>query len=381
MQPDQRELVYFTAIETDTLKPKPIPDPGVQLPQAQISSSERIVNGFIENRERLLGDKEVALRIEQIENIFLALGRFHELMEIYRDDWDKRGPDSYVADRYAWGLVRLGQRKQSRDVINQLLVARPTEGRIHFLDGAAYLEDQPPDPKNFPAIVRAWQRTLDFDPDYKGYEGIDAKMLATEIEKFKSLIPPAAKPGEPAEPAEPRPGDTPPEPKPDATGEPAEPEPAAEANAEPPPEVDVEPAPEAETPPASKPDPGADLTLDQQYRLQIAKGQIALGQGNYTEAERAFAHAKMFQPNGFEAEFGRLQAGWGNEAARNKVSSAARELAERKDLTPSQRVDLGVFLWAKMGRNDLAKEQWEAAKTADPALAPRVDKLLGQLDK
>ncbi len=364
-------MVYFTAIETDTLKPTPIPDPGVQLSKAQMVSSSTIADGFIENHARLLEDGEIVARIEQIENIFLATGRYHELMAIYRDDWEKRGTQSFVADRYAWGLVRLGQRKASREVINQLLVARPTEGRIHFLDGAQYLQEQPPNPEKFPAIVRAWQRVLEFEPDYRGFEGITAALLKAEIEKFESRIPTAGAPVavptapqpvavvEPIEPVEP------------AVDEPVVDEPAAVEPASDEPTID-EPAVAAAARPVERTD-------RQRYQLEVAKGQIALGQGNYRAAEEAFLIARAILPGDFEAEFGHLQSGWATLEARARVSDGVRKLAERDDLTPPQRVELGIFLWSKLGRQDLALKQWESAKSAAPELAPRVDGLIKQL--
>lgn len=383
VQPDQREMVYFTAIETDTLEAQPIEDPGVNLTPAQVTSSEKIVNGFILNHERLLPDVEIERRIESIENVFFALGRFHELMSIYRDDWEKRGTESHVADRYAWGLVRMGQRKKSREVVNKLLAARPNEGRIHFIDGAIYLQEQPPKSEDFPKIVKAWKRVLEVEPNYRGYEGINAQMLQVEIDKFEARIVPqtektaleqaaeiakaaAQEPAEPTEPTEP--------------AEPAEPVEPAEPIEKPEPAEVVEVNAELDEPieAPSNPQP-PQHNNEQQYRLQIARGQIALGQSDYRAAEEAFILAKGLKPGDFAAEFGHLAAGWGTMSARNDVAAGMRKLAERPDLKPAQRVELGVFLWSKLGRNDLAKAQWEAAKKADPSLAPQVDKLLGQL--
>ena len=370
MQPDQRDIVYFAAIETDTLEPRTIPDPGVRLAPAQVSSSEKIVNGFLESHERLLGEEDVRRRIEQIENIFMLSGRFAELMVIFRDDFEKRGTDSHVADRYAWGLIRMGQRKRSREVINQLLVARPTDARIHFLDGAAYLQEQPPTASDFPKIVRAWERVIEFDPNYEGYDSITAEMLRLEIDRFKAQMPSSelaeVELAAQVEAQNPKPVETPPEPV-EVVEEVEEVE-----------EVAVEPVPEpAVVPPAPR---GPAHSDDQLYRLQIAKGQIALGRSDYPAAEEAFILAKGLKPGDFEAEFGHLSAGWGTTAARHDVATGMRKLAERDDLTPAQRIELGTFLWTKLGRKDMAAEQWNAAKSADPSVAKRVDALLKQIE-
>lgn len=359
-------MVYFTAVETKTLTPQVIPDPGTDLTDAQHASSVAIANGFITSHDRLLAESEIERRIAQIETIFIALGRFHELMSIYRDDYEARGPKSHVADRYAWGLVRLEHETLARKVIDELVEARPDDARVHFLDGAYYLKDQPPALENFPNIVAAWTKLLEVDPEFQGFEGVDAPFIRQQVARFDAQIPASMRIAAEVEAA------------------------ANDVDAAQVPEVeDTAEVPEAVEVPVEVPEVVAEAPADvpapverpdaERVKLLVARGEIALSQGKIREAEDSFIRAKAIIPDSFEAHLGHLKAGWETVAARNRVSTEARQLTERTDLTAEQHIQLGQFLWAKLGRNDLAKAQWEAAKQKDPAVASRVDTLLKRL--
>lgn len=376
VQPEQRELVYFTAIETELPEPQAIPDPGPQLQGAQSSTYEPIVNGFVENHERLLQREDIKGQIERIENIFIALGRYHEIAAMFRDEWERAGTDSYVADRWAWALIRLGQRQQAREVLDKLLADRPDDPKVHFLDGAYWVQEQPRETEDLRKVVRAWKRVVELDPDYRGFENMNADVLRQQVAAFEADLGPV-EPGADAAAVVAA-----------ATDRVQRSATLALSVAEPVLEelIPTEPDEEqdqagAEEPPADQPttpQPG-EMSIEDQYKLAVARGQIELAQGNYNEAENAFLMAKSVDPDGFEANFGQLQAGWGNPSARNQVAAAVRELAKREDLEPSQQVDIGVFLWTKMARKDLARDLLESAKAKDPTLAGRVDRLLKQM--
>lgn len=373
VQPDQRDAVWFTAVETDVPKPRPIEDPGPSLPAAQLTSYEPIIQGFLKNHPRLLEREDIKLQIERIENIFLASGRYHEIVALYRADVEKRGTASHVADRLAWAYIRLGQRKKAREWLDELLKARASDPMVHFLEGAFWIQAEPRGPDSLRKAVDAWKRVIELDPNFRGPENLDARVLAEEIARFEQ----AAGPAPPPQSAVPSARAVVQRAIGDALR--AGPE-AAELPTEPPPEPEqpVEPGQPAEAPPAEPAEPtppppsSPDHTIEQQYRLLVAKAQIALGRGEPEKAEDLYLQAKKLVPTGFDAEFGHLRAGWSVTSARNDIATKMRELAKREDLTARQRYDLGLFLWTQMSRPDLAREQFEKLKKQDPELAERV---------
>lgn len=359
--PEQQDVVWFTAVETELPEPELVPDPGPAMSKAQISSYEPIVNGFVKNHERLLARTDIRTQIERIENIFIALGRFHEIVAIYRDDVAVKGVQSHIADRLAWAYVRLGQRKLARDLLDELLVALPDNASVHFLDGAYWIQIGERTPEELQKVVSAWRRLLELDPQFVGPEGLDAAVIAAEVEKFEQQL--EATP--PAEPSAIELAKT--------VVEKVATAPAADA-----PEAIQQPAqptqePKTDQPQTNPPTTTPPTTNHQQYRLLVAKGQIALSNGDARAAENHFLAARRLNPTGFEAEFGRLQAGWTQESARNTVAEGMRKLAQRDDLTPRQKYDLGVFLWTKMSRADIARPLLEAVVAEAPDLATRLD--------
>ena len=394
VQPDQREVVYFTAVETDTPEPEVVEDPGSSVDPSQVTRSKPIVNGFIENHERLLAEDEIQRQIGRLERIFMATGDYHHFVAILRDDFELRGAESRVADRYAWALIRMGQRQAARKVLDALLAARPAEATVHFLDGAYWLQEQPREADDVRKTIDAWRRTLALDPAFRGFD-VTAQMLEGEIaalepqaedapatsdddpgsarELAEALVKQAASADAAAEPQ-------------DEAADTAEPdaENTSEEAVDPPDVVAANdgttPTPEAASDtPSEAPDRNAPMPMAKQYRILVAKGEIALSQSAYEAAEQSFVQARAIKPNAFAAEFGQLQALWGKNEDRNEVANRLRRLAEKSDLTPQQRVDLGTFLWTKMARKDLAQKLFEAAKAADPSLATDVDALLDQM--
>lgn len=378
--------MYFTAIETDTPEPEIVQDPGPAVPEAQLARSRPIINGFLDNHERLLAEVEIQRQIGRLERVFMATGDYHKFLGILRDDFETRGADSHVADRYAWTLIRLGQRQQARETLDVLLADRADDADVHFLDGAYWLQEQPQETDDLKKVVTAWEKTLALDPAYQNYD-VNAQMLQGQLTALReqlgtAAVEPAAAAGQgdmkamaealvqkavADEAAEEEPV------QPDAEQAEGREEDQAEEQA-----ADDQPVeePTEEIAEASR---NAPRSMNKEYRILVAKGQIALGQSNYREAEQSFVQARAIKPNAFEAEFGQLQAQWGKNEGRNDVANRLRRLAEKSSLTARQRIDLGTFLWTKMARKDLARKLFDAAKAADPAVAAEVDSLVDQM--
>ncbi len=389
VQPDQREVVYFTAIETDQVEPEVIPDPGPSVTKAQSSGYDPIVNGFLQNHERLIAREDITTQIDRIERVFTALGKFHQLVAIYRDDYEERGVESHVADRLAWAYIRLGQRKKARETLDELLAARPQDPMVHFLDGAFYLQREQRTVEQMRNLVGSWKRVVELDPNFSGPEGLNAQVLKQQIAKFEQQIE-QVDPGGGPKAAVSSAGEmvwralatAPTKPVPEVAPEPEEPQsPTIPAEGESDEEEPTEGEEVAEAPTEPAPAPKGPKTKAQRYRLLVAKGEIALSQGKYGEAKQMFLQARAVQPQGFDGEFGHLKARWAaEEQARNDVSTQMRALADRKGLTAKQKVELATFLWTKMARKDLAKRLYEEAAD-DPRVGTRAKRMLDQMSK
>lgn len=377
--PDQREVVYFSGLETDRASATSIPDRGPQVSKSQQDVYDPILDGFEKNYPQLLKRPDIKNQIERIESVYVGSGRYLELVSIYQQDFKANGMQSNVIDRLAWGYIRLGMQKQAREVLDMLQEARPRDSDVWFLEGAFWLQWDPDELESQQQFVAAWERALSLDPDYRGFEGIRAADMERQLERVKqrigpeNLISPVERAVDLASEAvlqAPRVALARVKPKPVVPIPDDVEEPPAEALPE------GEPAGE-ETPPAA-----AEASPEREYKLKVARGELFLSQGEFKKAEDAFIAARTLVPNGFAAEFGQLRAGWGVESARNRVSARARKLAERNDLTARQTYELGLFAYSKMSDRDLARSLWTRTRELDAALAGRVgiDALLKKVE-
>jgi len=118
---------------------------------------------------------------------------------------------------------------------------------------------------------------------------------------------------------------------------------------------------------AKKNEPSA----DEQYGVLIARGVMALNNGQPKQAEEFFVKARKFKPHGIDAAIGQLRAAWTNTAMRGRVSKDMRKLATRKDVTARQAWDIAMFAHTKMGDDDLARKMITRVQKLDPAFAKR----------
>ncbi len=370
--PDQREVVYFSGLETDRAKPAEIPDPGPQLSDSQRRVYEPILEGFEENRDKLLEQPDISTQIERIESVYVGSGRYLELVAAYQKDVTEKGLESRVADRLAWGYVRLGMQNQARELLDQLKEASADDPNVWFLDGAYYLQWDPDEVESQQNFIAAWERAIALDPAYVGFEGIRAADMRRQLERVKTqlgpenLVSPMERTIQLASESVSQ------APRVALASLAPDPEPAEDAP------VETEPS-ETESKDAtdSQPEAAAVETKtsapEAEYKTLIARGEMRLAQAKYKEAEDAFIAARTIRPTGFEAEFGQLRAGWGVETQRNRVSARARQLAERDNLSARQSYELGLFAYSKMSDETLARTLWERSKSLDSELAERVN--------
>ena len=371
VRPEARDSVRFSALETDAVESQVIQDPGPQANAEQLNTYKPIVQGVRDNRDDLFNRADVGGQLERIEGVFIATGEYLELVAYYQEAVEEKGADSAVGRRLAWGLIRLGQQKAARDLIDDLLEKSPDDALVHFLVGAFYLQNERSSVEDRKKAIDAWTRVLERDSGFRGYEGITAGMVKNQIDRMTASIPPEERDEEPpaveALAAAAANGVI------QKVNEPEVPElkPAvAEGSEEPVAEGSEEPV--AEVPDPTEADSG------RQYKILVARGEMALAQSKFEEAETLFLQAKQIRPDGFSAELGQLEAGWGVESARNTIETRARTLAKRQ-LDGDQALRLGRFVWTRMNEGELARKLLEDAKKKAPGRAKAADALLEKI--
>lgn len=364
--PERRDVRYFAPFQTVVPKPQQFQDEGPQLTDTEKNVYEPIVEGFQKNHRELLKREDISGQLERIENVYVEAGRYLDLYAIYQEDYRANGVASPAVERLAWGGIRLGQQKATKELIDELILKKPS-ATAHFLEGAYWLQLDPASPEGQAKTVAAWKKTLALDPRFRGFESITAVMIAEQVARMEEVLAKLPAKTDAVAPV-------------DAAKNIVEGAPeAALAEVAPVEAVAVAPEPVApvevvEAPPVAPvvAAPVVELDKETQYRIAIARGDMLASDGKLKAAEDAFIIAKSLKPDGFEAEFGQLKSGWGAEGARVQVSRRMRTLASRKDLTARQSYDIGLFAFSKMNDRPLAREMFEKVKTLDPTLAKQV---------
>jgi len=366
VMPDYQRTRYFAAVQVDAPMASIIGDPGPSISAIEMNRFEPILDGFRKNHELLLSQDDVRQQLDRIETVYIATGRYLELVGIYQRDVEKRGAKSHAAARLAWSYIRLGQERQAKELIALLKKEESEEAMAYFLEGTTFLQWDPSAEDSKKGVFRAWSRALELEPNFKGFESISAAQMRSQIDQIRPLMV-EEKSLSAMELAQERIAKI-----------------SDGAQAATTPDADVPEAPDVDEAPSNEA-PGDEATVSdealpaspsadpaREYRIAVARAELLLNEARFQDAEDAFLVAKTIDPNGFAAEFGHLRAGWGIETARPRIRPRLRALAERDDLTGRQAYDLGLFLLRHANERELATNLLNRVKELDPELANRV---------
>jgi tetratricopeptide (TPR) repeat protein len=312
-------------------------------------------------------------------------------MAIYQDVVDQRGLDTEASPRLAWAYVRLGQEQQARELLDKLLEARADDADVHFIDGSFWFNRARESPVAAARTAVAWERALELDPNFKGYEGITAAAMQKQVAQLKSRLPksPArmvreAEAQEAAEssgageggvaahggqmPGGGAMGQMPAE----NEEEGAEPDAGASdtataAPAEP--DTGVADTGSAE----SKADAGAEEEPTKTpVPILLTRADMALNQGELDRAESIYGKVLDREEGNIDARIGLVRLDYKRAPEDGKIVQKVRRIAESDRLTASQAYDLGLFADVKLGETELARELWEKVRALDADYADRL---------
>ncbi len=418
-EPTGRPIITRGALEQDVYTSTQIKDPGTGAPQDEVEKLEALFASFEKNAPRLFRQKDLGPRVDMIERAYITSGRYMDLVAIYRKDVEEHGLRQGPAPiRLTWAMVRLGQEDEAKRLLGELLKLRPKDADAWFLYGAYWIKYARSSSDAAKKVVLAWRKVVELDPNFQGFEGINAPTLKRETdaiakgtrilpgeldlleatltssaEKQPSEKPPGEKPGEQPEeqpggepdtaPAEATPETTPENPAENAPAEAVEPKdqptaptPVAEKPAET--EAPIAPAPE-------KKGPEAMTVLMGRAQLALAQGENAQAASFIRSAISAYAPEGKFgklaeSKQGSRDIFALVRISWQSNHDRNGAARAFRGLSDRvkneKDATLVY--EMAMFAWKEMEDRPLAIELFELFASIDPqrAQSMNIDKVI-----
>lgn len=188
-EPNGRPIVSRGALERDVYESTVMQDPGTGITREELERYAQIFENFEASAPAILASDEMGERLESIERVYMSSGRYLELVAMYRKSTDERGMARGAAPiRLAWAMVRLGQDRESRELVEQLLKVRPANPDVWFLLGAIWIKEASGSKDAAERVVMAWRKVLQLDADYVGFEGISAQTLRRELERFAPTV-------------------------------------------------------------------------------------------------------------------------------------------------------------------------------------------------
>lgn len=389
------ETLYGSALETDRFRPELIPDPGVRTRPDELAQLQPVVDGVLKNSDRFFERSPDTKQIELVERAFLSTGRYIDLLAVYRAQSNKLGLTHHASERLAWGLLRLGQEPEARDLIERLLRANPADADPWFLLGAFWLKEAASGDSRDAAlkVILGWSRVLELDPNYVGFEGLKATDVQRQLSIMRRRTLPTQAELDQAEAKlklTPTPK-TPPPTTPPPTTPPTTPSPNTPANQTQDPPANAPPAntPPANTPPVST--PPAPETL----AVQLGRAHLAIAEGDLSGAKRWLQRAKRahYPKQTLEAFVARpeksAQDAWTlvrttwEAGDTQPASRALRALAARPNLPAAQTYQMAMFAFKKLDDRATAITLIESLKTHHAAYATSVgaDALLTRIRK
>jgi Flp pilus assembly protein TadD len=361
-------VTYFHPLQAEEPLVEPVQDPGPPVKTEEMEGYSQIMEGFRANAEVLFRRADIEKRLDQIEQVFVSTGHYLELVSIYQRVVEKQGYDTPAAPRLAWALVRLGQRQQAKTLIDDLKEARPEDADVHFIDGAYWLNQARESREAAARTVLAWQKTLELDPDYEGFEEASASNIQTQIDRLRQQI--GAPPSEVLKQAKP-PKPAPEKPKADGESALAESKQTQSRQAPEPEPTSAEPADEPEGPEkvAEAPDDEAEQRKPSPDSVRLTRASLAVSEGDLEQARNLYESVLEDDSDHLRAQFGLLKVRQRDGAAAESLAEEARSLLDHPKLDAQTAYNIGLFARAKLDAEELAESFFDVVRTKDPAFA------------
>lgn len=359
-------VTYFHPLQAEESLVEPVEDPGAPVDTEEMRGYRQIMEGFRANAGALFQRSDIEKRLDQIEQVFISTGHYLELVGIYQRVVEQQGIESTAATRLAWSLVRLGQRQQAKTLIDRLKDARTQDPDVHFIDGAFWLNRAQDSREAAAKTAMAWQKTLELDSDYKGFQGATASDIQNQIDRLKQNLgaPPSeiiqkAQPPAPAPAAEPpaepeqvaNQQDTEDKPTPDTEGRERPSEPDTEETA---------PTTPQEPPTTDEPSP---------VKVRLMRASLAASKGDLETAKRQYESVLEDESNNLQARFGLLKVRQKQGDAVGTLRDEVRSLLDHPELDAPTAYNIGLFARARLDSDELATSYFNEVRNKDPEFA------------
>lgn len=385
---DDGGRVHFNPLERDARAVREIETPSPPVSVEDNERMRRIISGFRENAQEVFRRDDPNRPLGEIERLFQSTGKYLQLVGIYQEVVDEQGIESGAAPRLAWVLVRLGQERQARELLDRLLEAQSDNAFVHFVDGSYWFNRVRQSREAAARAAVAWRRVVELEPEFQGPRGLNARAVRRKVRQIEQRLPQSpeqmlaaaeqeggGEPGGSGEPPErgtqPEEGEESTDDEPESETSPGRSRPTGEAG-----------APTAESRDAGRADPdGGAAETDAEgagtsapaVPVLVTRADLALGRGDVAKARRLYRTILEERASDhLGATFGMIRVRYQEDGASAELADQLRELLDRSDLEAELAYEMGLFARAKLDDSDLAGEFWDRVRELDPDYAESV---------
>ncbi len=317
-----------------------------RLDAAQLKQANEILDQFFSRTEKVFLMDETDQHLDALEDFAVQTQRYFELVDAYRDAYDRFGAKHFTSPRLAWAYVNLGHMTMAGTLVDEALKARPNDARVHFVRGFLISRSAQVNRELIKEVRASWIKALSLDPELKNLYPVSAKVLRGRIEEMNRVL-----------------GDN--------VAIPDKPVPVPT----PTPQPSSAPAQDGESPATAPSSAPADDGQPPSTEQRLLEAESLLASGAAMQAYPAFERIINDHPDNQRALYGRALAGWkaiGN-MDRMKALGLLDAIAKRPDLTGRQLYELGSLYFREVKQNAKALALIEQLKIKDPEYAQTVN--------
>lgn len=384
---DRGDVVYLTGWNAEVVQPRVVEDKTPVLDEKTGQEYGQLMEGVSQQAETFFRSRQVIEFMGAVEQAFLMSGRYFELVEILRQQFEAQGTGSVAAPALAWTYLQLGNEPKVEEIIRQLEAERPADPLTWVVVGAYHASRSSQSMDSARQARDAFEKVLELDPDFTGFMALEGEAMRQQLEMLRRQVP-ADRPPQiaEAEPADEQEDIAAAEAAREvadvatevgaAVDERLEAKEAREEIGELAEEdEELQLAEEAEETREEGPDNRA------QAALYVAQGQRALQSGGdrLQEAQNHFRRALQYDEDSVDAGIGLLRVAARSGAPEDMLADQIDLLASR-DLSARQAYDLGLFCLRNLKDRDRATSLLQRVEDLDPQLSRRlgVESLLQQ---
>lgn len=150
--------------------------------------ANKIIDDFLANSAKAFELDETREHLPSLERFFYQTGRFIELVNLYREVYDRKGPTHYIGPRLAWAYSSIGHGAEAMKILDEVEPKRPKDALIYMVRGSVLASSGTGTAADLTRIRDNWRKVVELDPNFEGPMGLDAEVLRVRLKEIDGAL-------------------------------------------------------------------------------------------------------------------------------------------------------------------------------------------------